>query len=277
MDGCQECQRESLGDRVMSHDKRTCLEASTWRVQFLSSWWGQYVRWGYGCCYLCTGTVHLLRGVCCVFPHGHPLRLGPCRRRARALEFSASCQVRPGHRQHLSGASLLRPLAARLQGPATQLVPPGWASSSLTVLRRVPCHAPGVALLSRRCCSPVLVVRCLGVSLCRSSLRARPVVRVFPRLVADFSRLSSMWRSWGRWISRTSRFSGFHESLLIQARWGGRRRERGTNSCWSGYSSGSFYFVGALCVFSFLLGEKSTQSGIYNCIFSSRSATARSH
>ena len=29
MDGCQECPRESRGDRVMSHDKRTCTDAST--------------------------------------------------------------------------------------------------------------------------------------------------------------------------------------------------------------------------------------------------------
>ena len=29
MDGCQECPRESRGDRVMSHDKRICPEAST--------------------------------------------------------------------------------------------------------------------------------------------------------------------------------------------------------------------------------------------------------
>ena len=34
MDGCQECLRESRGDRVMSHDERTCPEASTWHVQF---------------------------------------------------------------------------------------------------------------------------------------------------------------------------------------------------------------------------------------------------
>ena len=50
MDGCQERRRESRGDRVMSHDRRTCPEASTWHVQFISSWWGQYVRWAYGCC-----------------------------------------------------------------------------------------------------------------------------------------------------------------------------------------------------------------------------------
>ena len=38
-DGCQECLRESRGDRVMSHDKRTCTEVSTWHVQlFLSCW-----------------------------------------------------------------------------------------------------------------------------------------------------------------------------------------------------------------------------------------------
>ena len=37
MDGCQECLRESRGDRVMSHDKRTCTDASTWHVQFLLS------------------------------------------------------------------------------------------------------------------------------------------------------------------------------------------------------------------------------------------------
>ena len=37
-DGCQECLRESRGDRVMSHDKRTCTEVSTWLVQFLLSW-----------------------------------------------------------------------------------------------------------------------------------------------------------------------------------------------------------------------------------------------
>ena len=42
MDGCQECLRESRGDRVMSHDRRTCPEASTWHVQFLLSWYGQY-------------------------------------------------------------------------------------------------------------------------------------------------------------------------------------------------------------------------------------------
>ena len=35
MDGCQECLRESRGDRVMSHDERTCPEASTWHVQSL--------------------------------------------------------------------------------------------------------------------------------------------------------------------------------------------------------------------------------------------------
>ena len=38
MDGCQECLRESRGDRVMSHDERTCTDASTWHVQFLLSW-----------------------------------------------------------------------------------------------------------------------------------------------------------------------------------------------------------------------------------------------
>ena len=37
MDGCQECLRESRCDRVMSHDKRTGPEASTWHVQFLLS------------------------------------------------------------------------------------------------------------------------------------------------------------------------------------------------------------------------------------------------
>ena len=37
MDGCQECLRESRGDRVMSHDERTCTDASTWHVQFLLS------------------------------------------------------------------------------------------------------------------------------------------------------------------------------------------------------------------------------------------------
>ena len=37
VDGCQEGLRESQGDRVMSHDKRTCSEASTWHVQFLLS------------------------------------------------------------------------------------------------------------------------------------------------------------------------------------------------------------------------------------------------
>ena len=34
MDGCKECLRGSRGDRVMSHNRRTCLEASTWHVQF---------------------------------------------------------------------------------------------------------------------------------------------------------------------------------------------------------------------------------------------------
>ena len=38
MDGCQECLRESRGDRVMSHDTCTCPEVSTWHVQILSSW-----------------------------------------------------------------------------------------------------------------------------------------------------------------------------------------------------------------------------------------------
>ena len=33
-EGCQEGPRESRSGRVMSHDKRTCPEASTWRVQF---------------------------------------------------------------------------------------------------------------------------------------------------------------------------------------------------------------------------------------------------
>ena len=62
MDGCQECLRESRGDRVMSYDERTCPEASTWHVQSLfllveaRKWW-VYGRW-----YLCTGTVHLLGG-----------------------------------------------------------------------------------------------------------------------------------------------------------------------------------------------------------------------
>ena len=37
MDGCQECLRESRGDRVMSHDERTCTDASTWHVQILLS------------------------------------------------------------------------------------------------------------------------------------------------------------------------------------------------------------------------------------------------
>ena len=35
MDGCQVCLRESRGDRVVSGDKCTCPEASTWHVQFL--------------------------------------------------------------------------------------------------------------------------------------------------------------------------------------------------------------------------------------------------
>ena len=34
MDGCQECLRESRGDRVMSHDSAR-TDASTWHVQFL--------------------------------------------------------------------------------------------------------------------------------------------------------------------------------------------------------------------------------------------------
>ena len=38
MDGCQECLRESRGDRVMSHDERTCPDVSAWHVQFLLSW-----------------------------------------------------------------------------------------------------------------------------------------------------------------------------------------------------------------------------------------------
>ena len=37
-DGCQECLCELWGDRVMSHDERTCPEASTWHVQILLSW-----------------------------------------------------------------------------------------------------------------------------------------------------------------------------------------------------------------------------------------------
>ena len=47
MDGCQECLRESRGDRVMTHDERT------WHVQIL-------VRRVYGRWKLSTGTVLLL-------------------------------------------------------------------------------------------------------------------------------------------------------------------------------------------------------------------------
>ena len=36
-EGCQECLRESRGDRAMSHGKRTGTEASTLHVQFLLS------------------------------------------------------------------------------------------------------------------------------------------------------------------------------------------------------------------------------------------------
>ena len=43
----------------------------------------------------------------------HPLRLRVRRRLTRTLGFSASYQVRLGHRQHLCGASLLCPLAVR--------------------------------------------------------------------------------------------------------------------------------------------------------------------
>ena len=60
MDGCQECLRESRGDRVMSHDERTCTEASTWHAQILLSWQGQYVRRVYGRWYLFLGMVLLL-------------------------------------------------------------------------------------------------------------------------------------------------------------------------------------------------------------------------
>ena len=35
--GCQEGPRESRGDRVMSHDKHNCPEASTWHVQLFLS------------------------------------------------------------------------------------------------------------------------------------------------------------------------------------------------------------------------------------------------
>ena len=61
-------------------------------------------------------------------------------------------------------------LSASSSCTSTQLVPPGWAPSSLALLRRVLCRVPGVALLSR--------------SLCRSSLRSRPLDRVFSRFVA---------------------------------------------------------------------------------------------
>ena len=60
MDGCQECLRESRGDRVMSHDERTCPEVGTWHVQVLLSWEGQYVRRVQRRWYLSTGTVLLL-------------------------------------------------------------------------------------------------------------------------------------------------------------------------------------------------------------------------
>ena len=40
-----------------------------------------------------------------------------------------------------------------------------------------------------------------------------------------------------------------------------------TDSCRSGHSSGSLQFLGALCVFFFLPGKMSTQSGIYNSTF----------
>ena len=56
----------------------------------------------------------------------------------------------PRHRQHFSGASLLRLLAVRIQGPAAQLVSPGWASSSLSLLRCVFGLVLGVTLLSQR-------------------------------------------------------------------------------------------------------------------------------
>ena len=48
--------------------------------------------------------------------------------------------------------ALLGHLAVRTQGSATQLVPPGWASSSLTLLLCGFCRVLGAALLSRRLC-----------------------------------------------------------------------------------------------------------------------------
>ena len=76
-------------------------------------------------------------------------------------EFSASFQVRPGHCQHFTGASFLRPPAARTQGPATQLVPPGWASSSLTLLVCGFCRVLGAARLFLRLC--FLVRACVAL------------------------------------------------------------------------------------------------------------------
>ena len=68
---------------------------------------------------------------------------------SRSLEFSPIHQVRPGHRQHFPSASLLRCVDRFTKEPAPQLVPPDWASASLSLLLRFPRHVPGVDL-SRR-------------------------------------------------------------------------------------------------------------------------------
>ena len=64
---------------------------------------------------------------------------------------------------------------------------------------------------------------------------------------------------------------GHITSLLIQVHW------ENADSCRSGHSSGLFELHEPFTCVLFLPGEMSTQSGIYNSIVSSRSATARSH
>ena len=97
----------------MSHDKRTCHEASTCHVHFFyAARSSEYDGWD----------ALLFAGICwrlrCASLLVHPVRLwGRCRL-TRTLEFFASYQVRPGHRQHPSGASLRLCVARVMKEPA---------------------------------------------------------------------------------------------------------------------------------------------------------------
>ena len=153
--------------------------------------------------------------LCCL--RGHPLRLRERRRLSRPPVLCHPSGA-PGAPPPLPMCFLSSLGSSFYAGASSAVCSARLASANPSLLLRVLCHVPGVALLSRRLCVPIWVVRCLaGVSPWGSSLRFRPVVRVFPQCVADFSWLSSLWRSWGRWISRTFRFSWFYEDFRVRS------------------------------------------------------------